>query len=135
VPTTPVGQAELASAAHPQGAPMPVAYMSVLQRSSSLEQREWAAENLGQFDGATNPRVVDALALAARKDESPVVRLASLRSLAQMKVQTLPVITAVREALQDGDPRVRAEAEKILHQLGVKNTRTAAPTTRSRTPR
>ncbi len=107
------------SATQPQGAPVAVAYMSVLQGSNSVEQREWAAENLSEFDGGTNPRIVDALTRAARHDDAPVVRIACLRSLARMKMQSLPVLTAVRESLKDGDPRVRSEAEQTLRQLSA----------------
>jgi hypothetical protein len=101
--------------------------MSVLQGSGSAEQREWAAENLGEFDGGTNPRVVDALAKAARQDGAPVVRVACLRSLVRMKVQSVPVLTTVREALADADPRVRAEAEQSLRQLGTENSEMTLP--------
>ena len=112
---------------------MSVAYMSVLKGSSSVEQREWAAENLSEFDGWSNPRVVDALTKGAREDDSPVVRVACLRSLARMKRQSLPVLSAVRAALKDGDPRVRTEAEQTLRQLGAENTGRAAPSMRGAT--
>jgi hypothetical protein len=124
-----LGTPELPSTPPPQGAPAPVAYMSVLQGSGSAEQREWAAENLSEFDAWTNPRVVEALATAAKGDNSPVVRVACLRSLARMKVQSLPVLASVREALKDRDPRVRAEAEQTLRLLGAENPGKVSPAT------
>jgi hypothetical protein len=50
-----------------------------------------------------------------------------------MKMQSLPVLSAVRAALKDGDPRVRAEAEQTLRQLGAENTGRAAPSMRGAT--
>jgi hypothetical protein len=144
VPTTPAPSAaevpplrvpDLPPAPPPQGAPVPVAYMSVLQGSRAADQREWAAENLGGFDGWTNPRVVDALARAAREDASPLVRATCLRSLARMNVQTLPVLTTVRDARRDGDPRVRAEAEQALRQLGADDSGPAPPGTPAAMPK
>jgi len=101
--------------------------MSVLQGSSNKEQREWAAENLGEYDGWTNPRVVDALAKACRADQEATVRAMCLRSLARMNVQTLPVLTAVQAARNDSDSRVRAEAEQALRQLGSEGAGTVPP--------
>lgn len=126
---------DLPPAPSPQGAPVPVAYMSVLQGSKAADQREWAAENLGGFDGWTNPRVVEALARAAREDSSPLVRATCLRSLARMNVQSVPVLVAVREARQDGDPRVRSEAEQALRQLGADDPGLGAPATPAAMPK
>jgi hypothetical protein len=130
-----LGAPELPSAPAPTGAPASVAYMSVLQGSRSSEQREWAAESLAEFDGWTNPRVVDALVKASRGDESPVVRATCLRSLARLNVQSAPVLATVREALKDGDPHVRAEAEQTLRRLSAENPDSAAPPKPSAKPR
>ena len=92
--------------------------MAVLQRSSNVEQREWAADNLAQVDWHENVRVLQALVFAAQQDSAPSVRLASVRCLVRMGANT-PSVTAACQVLRyDPDNRVRQEAALALLKLG-----------------
>jgi hypothetical protein len=92
--------------------------MATLREAVDPGQREWAAHGLAAYDGWTNPQAVQALVAGARGDAAAPVRAACLRSLARMNVRTLPVLSAVQALKADADPRVRAEAEQALRQLG-----------------
>jgi hypothetical protein len=81
-------------------------------------QRELAAERLADLDWRTSPQVVDALVTAAHADPAATVRAGCVRSLAKMKVNTVPVVAAVEGLKRDADPRVRLEAEEALTVLG-----------------
>jgi hypothetical protein len=82
-------------------------------------QREWAAENMAAVDWRTHPQVVQALTTAAKEDPAPSVRASCVRCLANMKVNTLPVVTVVRGLKNDSDPRVRQEAERAMSVLAA----------------
>jgi hypothetical protein len=91
--------------------------LSVLQKSSYVEQREWAADNLVQVDWHENARVVQALVFAAQQDTAPSVRIACIRCLAGMGANT-PSVTATCQVLRyDPDNRVRQEAARALTKL------------------
>jgi hypothetical protein len=92
--------------------------VGLLREAPSAEQREWAANGLGAWDGWTNPQAVQALIGAARCDSSPAVRAACVRSLGRMNVGTLPVVSAVQALKGDSDPRVRHEADQAMLHLG-----------------
>jgi vesicle coat complex subunit len=59
------------------------------------------------------------LITAAKDDPAPTVRATCVRSLANMKANTMPVITTVRNLTSDTDPRVRQEAERALSVLSA----------------
>lgn len=100
--------------------PMPE---NIRQMTTSLRdslypsQRECAAENMTAVDWRTHPEVVQALTTAAKDDPAATVRMGCIRCLAKMKVNTLPVISTVRDMKNDIDPRVRREAEQALATL------------------
>jgi hypothetical protein len=109
--------------------------LAVLQKSSSIEQREWAADNLAQLDWHENRVAVQALIFAAQQDAAPAVRLACIRCLAQMGASTPSVTATCRVLRYDPDNRVRQEAALALAKLsnttqttmdnGIKQTGTA----------
>jgi hypothetical protein len=82
-------------------------------------QREWAAENMAAVDWHTHPQVVQALTTAAKEDPAPSVRASCVRCLANMKVNTVPVVAVVRGLKTDSDPRVRQEAERAMSVLAA----------------
>lgn len=93
--------------------------LSVLRGSLYPEQREWAATQLSGVNWRSHPQVVQGLAKAAREDSAPTVRVACLRSLAQMNASTAPVLNTVQALKHDADPRVNSEANKALAKLSA----------------
>jgi len=91
--------------------------VKTLGESPHPEYRVWAADNLATVDGWTNPDVVQALARAARTDQTPAVRAACVRTLGRMRCATMPVMSAVQGAKADPDPRVRQEADQALQLI------------------
>src|SRR5207253_5088527 len=73
--------------------PEKIKQMEVELRDSLYpSQREWAAANMAAVDWRTQPQVVGALLTAAKEDPASTVRASGLRSLATMKVNTMPVV-------------------------------------------
>jgi hypothetical protein len=93
--------------------------LAMLKDSLYPSEREWAAEYLARQDWRTQPQVVQGLVTAAREDPAATVRAGCVRALAQMKVNTLPVVSVVQSLKADTDPRVRQEVEEALPALGV----------------
>src|SRR5262249_46515467 len=82
-------------------------------------QREWAAEKLAAMDWRNEPRIVDCLTKAAHEDPAPTVRAGCVRCLAQMRLNTMPVVSVIQSLQRDSDPRVRHEVEQALAVLGL----------------
>jgi hypothetical protein len=95
----------------------PVQALRALRNAIEPEQREWAAVNLATVDWRAQPQVVDALLTAARKDLAPTVRVACIRSLMHMNVNTAAVVAALQALRADADPRVQREAARALECL------------------
>jgi HEAT repeats len=92
--------------------------LAVLRDSLYPSQREWAVDGLASQPGApSQPQIVQALLSAAKDDPAPTVRAASVRALAQLQLNTVPVATVVQGLKNDPDPRVRREAEMALPVL------------------
>jgi hypothetical protein len=91
--------------------------MATLRGSLYPSQREWAAMKLATLDWRTSPDVVQALVTAAREDPAPTVRACCVHGLGTMKVNTVPVVTALQALKTDGDPRVLHEVEGALAVL------------------
>lgn len=91
--------------------------MNVLQSSTQTAQRAWAASRLAVLDPARNPYVVEALRGAAKGDTAPMVRVAAIQALVQMKAESPVVLATLEQARSDRDPRVRDEAEQALIAL------------------
>jgi hypothetical protein len=96
---------------------IPSETLATLRDSIYPSQREWAAMSLVSFDWRTHPDAVHALVTAAREDPAGSVRAACVRALAQMKVDTTPVIATLQSLKTDGDPRVLHEVEAALATL------------------
>ncbi len=90
-----------------------------LRDSLYPSQREWAAESMSTVDWRSHPQVVQALMTAAKEDPAATVRAGCVRCLANMNVNTVPVVTVVRGLRNDSDPRVRQEAERALSVLAA----------------
>ena len=52
--------------------PNPPQLVAMLQTAVSPDQREWAADHLGDLDGSRNPQAVQAVVAAARNDQAPL---------------------------------------------------------------
>jgi hypothetical protein len=121
-PRRPMPQpAGVASASHgslpgPAGTSVPQ-LLSLLRDSLYPSQREWAAQHLSAHDWHAQPEVVDGLLAAAREDPAPAVRAECVRALVRMKVETVPVVSAMQALKADTDPHVRQEAEQALTAL------------------
>lgn len=93
--------------------------LSTLKDSLYPYQREWAAEKLATLDWHKESRIVDSLTWAAHEDPAPTVRAACVHCLAQMRLNTMPVVSVLQSLQRDNDPRVRHEVEQALAALGV----------------
>jgi hypothetical protein len=90
-----------------------------LRDSLYPSQRELAAQSLATADWHSHPTVVQLLTTAAKEDPAPTVRATCVRCLANMHVNTGPVLTVVRGLKNDKDPHVRQEAERALSILAA----------------
>ena len=91
--------------------------VQTLRTSPYHEYREWAAQNLCTVDGWSNPDVVQALATAARSDQTPTVRAECVKTLGKIRCGTMVVLNTMQAAKVDPDSRVRKEAEKALQLI------------------
>jgi hypothetical protein len=93
--------------------------VSLLQDSIYPSHREWAADQLARLDWHQQQEIVPCLVECASKDPAGTVRAACVRSLGRMKVNTLPVVTALQGMQRDLDLRVRQEATEALTAMGA----------------
>ena len=91
--------------------------LRILHESIYPSQREWAADQLADCDWKQNAPIVDALVKCAKEDPAATVRAGCIRALARMRVNTVPVVDALRTLKGDSDPRVQHEAEEALATL------------------
>jgi hypothetical protein len=121
MPMVPVPVAPQSHSRAPIG-PNPQQLMLVLRNSSYPFQREWAVNELSNVDWHGNPEVVQCLLNSAQKDAAPTVRVACVRALVKMKVDTVPVQMTMQALKADTDPRVQREAVAALSQMRVVET-------------
>jgi hypothetical protein len=114
--TAMAGNQPLSGPFGPTAQPIPQ-LVSMMEESLYPSQREWAAENLAAYDWHMHPHVVQALLTAAAKDPAATVRTCCVRTLAKMNVNTVPVITGLKDLKGDTDPRVRQAVEDALVSL------------------
>jgi len=88
--------------------------LRVLRDSIYPSQREWAADQLSEYDWKQNASVVDALVAAAKDDPAATVRAGCVRNLTRMHVNTVPVVVAIQSLKADADPRVRTQVQEAL---------------------
>jgi HEAT repeat protein len=115
----PPGYAVAVYPTRPAAPPSVGPILAQLKDSLYPSERELAADALSRQDWRAHPEVVQGLLTAAREDPAPTVRAGCVHALAQMHINTLPVISAVQALKADADPRVRAEVEQALPALGV----------------
>ena len=96
--------------------------LAVLRDSLYPSQREWAAESLAALHGSqAQPEVVQGLVTAAKEDPAPSVRACCVRSIVQLRINTMPAVAVVQGLKDDPDPRVRREVEQALPVLTARN--------------
>ena len=93
---------------------------SVRQLRESLlpSEREQAIDTLSSSDLRGNKDATSALLTAAFRDPAITVRLSAIRTLAAKLGGSPQIIGALRALKEDGDARIRAEAESALNQAG-----------------
>lgn len=92
--------------------------INVLSKSGEWENRQWAANRLQQATLPTvRPYVEDALVAAAQHDRAPMVRVASIRTLASMKSTRQDVIAMLHYAAVDADPRIKEAAHEAMTSI------------------
>jgi hypothetical protein len=86
-------------------------------KSDDERKREAAARDLREFDAATFPAIIPALAEALEKDAKVSVRLEAADSLARLRPSSQPVALALEQAMaRDSSLRVRLHARRLLMQ-------------------
>jgi hypothetical protein len=103
----------------PRMSPTPTVHelLGTLKEAVNPEHREWAAANLANPAWRDNVLVGQALLNAACQDAAPTVRVESVRSLARLELNTVPVYEALQKLKADRDPRVQREAQLALGKL------------------
>jgi hypothetical protein len=85
-----------------------------LRESGLPSEREKAIDELAQVNLHQHTDAASALLTAAFRDPALTVRLAAIRTLGEKLSSSPQVSGALRTLLQDGDARIRAEAELVL---------------------
>jgi hypothetical protein len=116
-PRNPISQAGYNQPAPTTSNPAVSHNLSTLRDALLPSDREEAAEKLATLDWKTNDVAVQALIQSAKTDPSATVRSICIRSLGKMRVNTMPVVTTIQALTNDGDVRVRTEAQKALAVL------------------
>ncbi len=84
--------------------------VNVLGTSKSWENRQWAAQRL---QGATLPKVKpyveDVLMASAQHDQHPQVRIASIRTLAQLNPARQEMLSLLSKAAPEGEPAAKIQ--------------------------
>jgi hypothetical protein len=132
-PRNPIAQAGYSQIATATSNPDVMLHLATLHDALLPSDREMAAEKLATLDWKTNDVAVQALVQAAKTDPSATVRSICIRSLAKMRVNTVPVVTAIQAQMNDTDVRVRTEAQKALSVLAP-GLSPPAPTTPTAQP-
>ncbi len=88
--------------------------VALLRTSVYPDVREAAAQRLGSIDVRMEPTVVQVLLRAAREDTAPLVRVACIRSLAQLKVSSAVMMSTLEALKTDRDIRVRLAVDEVL---------------------
>jgi hypothetical protein len=89
-----------------------------LRESLLPSEREVAIETLASSDLRGSKEAASALLTAAFRDPAITVRLSAIRTLAAKLGGNPQIIGALRALKEDGDARIRAEAESALNQSG-----------------
>lgn len=103
------------------------ALLLALRDALCPSERELAAQSLAEMDCRQSPQVVQALLNSAREDPAPTVRVACIHCLAEMRLNTVPMLSLLQSLESDGDPRVRHEAEQAMVSLGFRSPQAVQP--------
>ncbi len=90
-----------------------------LRESLLPSERELAIETIAETDLRQQNEAASALLTAAFRDPAVTVRLCAIRTLALKLGHNPQILGALRTLKEDGDARIRAEAETALHQTGT----------------
>jgi len=89
--------------------------INVLAQSKEWENRQWAAQRLQQATLPTvRPYVEDALVAAAQGDRAPMVKVAAIRTLTELKSVRQDVLALLTNAAVDEDPRIKEAAKDAI---------------------
>ena len=92
--------------------------INVLSQSMEWENRQWAATRLQDATMPTvRPYVEDVLVATAQKDRAPLVRVAAIRTLAQLKSTRPDVMALLASAAYDADPRIKEAAMDAMKSM------------------
>ena len=91
--------------------------LPTLMRWDRPDLREKAAVRLGGIDCRQYPEVVDALRSAAVTDAAAGVRIACIRSLAKVGMESMEVMATLEKLKADRDPAVSEAAGDALAKL------------------
>ena len=90
-----------------------------LRESLLPSERELAIEAMAETDLRQQNEAASALLTAAFRDPAVTVRLCAIRTLALKLGHNPQILGALRTLKEDGDARIRAEAESALNQTGT----------------
>ena len=90
-----------------------------LRESLLPSERELAIETMAETDLRQQNEAASALLTAAFRDPAVTVRLCAIRTLALKLGHNPQILGALRTLKEDGDARIRAEAESALNQTGT----------------
>ncbi|MFT3880806.1 MAG: HEAT repeat domain-containing protein [Gemmatales bacterium] len=92
--------------------------INVLAQSKEWENRQWAAQRLTQATLPTvRPYVEDALVAAAQTDRAPMVKVAAIRTLTELKSVRQDVLALLTNAAVDEDPRIKEAAKDAINSI------------------
>lgn len=91
--------------------------LETLRDAQDPEVRHNAVKTLAACNWREHPEAVSGLIYAARNDNHAGLRVACLRSLTSMKVNTPEVITGLKPMMSDSDEWIRQETAKALANL------------------
>jgi hypothetical protein len=92
--------------------------INVLAQSKEWENRQWAAQRLQQATLPTvRPYVEDALVAAAQGDRAPMVKVAAIRTLTELKSTRQDVLALLTNAAVDEDPRIKEAAKDAIASI------------------
>lgn len=96
--------------------------INVLSQSNEWENRKWAAERLNQAKLPTmRPYVEDALVTAVQTDRATLVKVAAIRTLADLNSTRQDVLAMLAYAAVDADPRIKEAANEAIGTLSKNN--------------
>ena len=92
--------------------------IKAMREAPTPSQREWAAQQLINFEWRANPQILYALLQSASQDPAVSVRAGCVYCLGRTQASVEPVLGALNAMRNDTEPRVRQAVEQALVRLG-----------------